>query len=90
MNFFPSKPISKFHEKIDSKLASLNVANDKQIIKHERAILEKLDPEEAKKRLIEARKHRTAIFYEEQKRRRIAKIKSKLYRKIKKRQRMRE
>ena len=41
----------------------MNAQNDKQVIKHERSILEQVDPEEAKRRLIEARKHRTAVFF---------------------------
>ena len=46
--------------------------------------------EEAENRLIEAKKHRMAIFKQEQKRRKINKIKSKAYRKIKKRQKLRD
>lgn len=68
----------------------MNVQSQKAVLKHEEGVLEKVDKEEAQRRLIEARKHRTAIFYEEQKRRRISKIKSKLYHKIKKRQKQRE
>ncbi len=90
MNFFPAQPLNDFHKKIESKLESMNIQNQKSVLKHEESVLEKVDPEEAKRRLIEARKHRTAVFYEEQKRRRISKIKSKLYHKIKKRQKQRE
>lgn len=36
------------------------------------------------------RKQRSLVFYEEMKRKRISKIKSKLYHRIKKRQRMKE
>jgi U3 small nucleolar RNA-associated protein 14 len=49
-----------------------------------------MDPEEAKSRLRDVRKQRSLVFYEEIKRRRISKIKSKLYHRIKKRQRMKE
>lgn len=63
VNFFPAQPINDFHKKLESKLQSMNVESQKAVLKHEEAVLEKVDPEEAKRRLIEARKHRSAVFY---------------------------
>ena len=75
---------------MELQLQSLNMANQQTVMKKEEEALAKLSKEEAKERLQLARKQRTAQFNEEIKRRRIAKIKSKLYHKIKKRQKQRE
>ena len=75
---------------MEFQLQSLNMANQQTVMKKEEEALAKLSKEEAKERLQLARKQRTAQFNEEIKRRRIAKIKSKLYHKIKKRQKQRE
>jgi len=40
----------------------MNVESQKAVMKHESAVLEKVDKEEAKRRLIEARRHRSAVF----------------------------
>ena len=90
VGFLPSAPVSNLHKKIEGQLQQLELTNQKAVIKKEEEVLSKLTKEEAKERLKEARKQRTIQFNEEIKRRRISKIKSKLYHKIKKRQKMRE
>lgn len=75
---------------MEGQLKQMELQSQQTVMKTEENALEKLTKEEAQERLKEARKQRTLVFNEEIKRRRIAKIKSKLYHKIKKRQKLRE
>ena len=67
----------------------MNLKSEKQIKAKEIELLQKVDPQEAKKRLNELYKQKMLMFQQEIKNKRIAKIKSKLYHKIKKRQKQR-
>jgi U3 small nucleolar RNA-associated protein 14 len=51
VNFLAIEPNNEFHRKIENKLQSMNIQSQKMVLKHEDAILEKVDPEEAKRRL---------------------------------------
>lgn len=90
VNFFPSNSKSALTERIESELQNLKVGSEKQLTEQEQKTLASMPPEEAKDRLREMRKERSHIFYEEMKRKRISKIKSKLYHRIKKRQRVKQ
>jgi U3 small nucleolar RNA-associated protein 14 len=87
---FPTKPISQLQSKIEGQLKQMDIQGQQAVLKKEEQALAQVSKEEAQERLKQARKQRTLQFNEEVKRRRIAKIKSKLYHKIKKRQKMRD
>lgn len=44
VNFFPAQPINDFQKKLESKLSRMNVQSQKSVLKHEDAVLEKVDP----------------------------------------------
>ena len=60
-----------------------DVANEKQIKEQESKLLKQLKPKEAKEKLREIQKNKNLMFYQELKNKRISRIKSKLYHKIK-------
>lgn len=74
---------SSLENKVEAKLKELNLLNEEDCLNEEKELLKKLNPDEAKKRQTELAKHRNLMFYQELKNKRIAKIKSKLYHKIK-------
>jgi len=74
---------SAVETKVEAKLKELNLLNEEDFLKEEREMLKKLNPDEAKRRETELTKHRNLMFYQELKHKRISKIKSKLYHKIK-------
>ncbi|KAL4466815.1 hypothetical protein ABPG74_010412 [Tetrahymena malaccensis] len=74
---------------IEQKLQQFNLKTEKQIKAKEIELLEKLDPQEAKKRINEMNKQKMLLFQQEIKNKRVAKIKSKLYHRIKKKQKLR-
>lgn len=74
---------------IEERLSEMNLKSEKQIKAKEIELLEKIDPKEAKRRLNEMHKQKVLMFQQEIKNKRISKIKSKLYHKIKKRQKQR-
>jgi len=98
------EPSTEFEREIAAALENAGAADEKEIMRREEeAVLgnegdgeidddlgmNKLSPEEYKKRLGELQKMRALMFYEEQKRHHINKIKSKKYRKIRKKKRLR-
>ena len=89
VNFFPSNDDNFLSKRIDHKLNIIGVGSEAQLIKQEEKILDNLEPEEAQERM-KAASNRSTVLYQEIKRKRISKIKSKLYRRIKKRQREKE
>lgn len=74
---------SALENKIEAKLKELNLFKEEDIVNEEKELLKKLNPDEAQKRQTELTKHRNLMFYQELKNKRISKIKSKLYHKIK-------
>lgn len=89
VNFFPVGVKNELTDRIEGELRRLQVASEKQLVAKEEQTLNTLPPEQAKQRMREMRRQRSLVFYEEMKRKRISKIKSKLYHRIKKRQRVR-
>ena len=75
---------SKLENKVEAKLQELNLFKEEDILEQEKEMLRKLNPDEAKRKLAEIVRNRNQMFYNELKQKRIAKIKSKLYHKIKK------
>ncbi|EAR84778.1 Utp14p (macronuclear) [Tetrahymena thermophila SB210] len=80
---------NKIAMSIEQKLQQLNLKTEKQIKAKEIELLEKLDPQEAKRRINEMNKQKMLLFQQEIKNKRVAKIKSKLYHRIKKKQKLR-
>ncbi|KAL4509994.1 hypothetical protein ABPG72_010187 [Tetrahymena utriculariae] len=80
---------NKIAMSIEQKLQQFNLKTEKQIKAKEIELLEKLDPQEAKKRINEMNKQKMLLFQQEIKNKRVAKIKSKLYHRIKKKQKLR-
>lgn len=98
------QPTTDFEKEIAAALEEAGDLDEKDIMAREKAEMfgneeddfddddlggNKLSAEEYKKRLGELSKMRALMFYEEQKRHRISKIKSKKYRKIRKKQKLR-
>ena len=75
---------SGFEDKLNAKLKELNMSNEDEIKRAELESLKALNPDEAKKRHNEILKQRNLMFYKELRNKRLSKIKSKLYHKIKK------
>jgi U3 small nucleolar RNA-associated protein 14 len=73
-----------FENKIEAKLKELNLYKEEDIREKEREALAKLNPDEASKKQKELTKSRNLMFYQELKNKRVSKIKSRLYHKIKK------
>ncbi len=74
---------SAVETKVEEKLKELNLWNEEDFLQEEKDLLKKLNPDEAKRRETELAKNRNLMFYKELKQKRVAKIKSKLYHKIK-------
>lgn len=96
------EPTTDFEREIAAALEEAGALDEKDIMAREEEEMfgnendfdddlgvNKLSPEEYRKRLGELSKMRALMFYEEQKRHHINKIKSKKYRKIRKKQRLR-
>ncbi len=98
------EPTTDFEKEIAAALEEAGDLDEKDIIAREKAEMfgneeddfddddlggNKLSAEDYKKRFGELSKMRALMFYEEQKRHRISKIKSKKYRKIRKKQKLR-
>jgi U3 small nucleolar RNA-associated protein 14 len=82
--------MNDFEKDINDILKKEKYETDEQILKKEQEELMKINPEELKKRYEEIKKIRFLLFQKEHDSKRKAKIKSKLYHKIKKKQRERE
>jgi len=82
--------MNDFEKDINDILKKEKYETDEQILKKEQEELMKVNPEELKKRYEEIKKIRFLLFQKEHNSKRKAKIKSKLYHKIKKKQRERE
>jgi U3 small nucleolar RNA-associated protein 14 len=74
-------------KEIEKALVKDGMATEKDIIEKEKQDLLELDPEEMKRRLRQMSKLKTLLFRQELKNKRLAKIKSKLYHKIKRKAR---
>merc|ERR1712032_742040 len=81
-----TKDMNDFEKDINDILVKEKYETDEQILKKENEELMKVNPEELKKRYEEIKKIRFLLFQKEQNSKRKAKIKSKLYHKIKKKQ----
>ncbi|CAI4667865.1 BBM_1a_G0039330.mRNA.1.CDS.1 [Saccharomyces cerevisiae] len=81
-------PQTELQEKVDQVLQESNLANPEKDLKFEELSTAKMTPEEMRKRTTEMRLMRELMFREERKARRLKKVKSKTYRKIKKKELM--
>lgn len=88
-SFQPSSIKNELEEKVGQVLEASALTNDSKESTFEQIATAKLTPEEMKKRQKELRSMRELLFREEQRAKRIKKIKSKSYHKVKKRERMR-
>lgn len=77
-----TKPEKALETEIASILKRSNMDDEKKILEAEQLALNKYTLEEAAERKAELQKMRALLFYQEQKMKRMAKIKSKTYRKI--------
>lgn len=68
---------------LEEKLKELKQASELDLKKGEEKMMSVLTPKEQKEKLSELAKRKNLLFYQEIKQKRIAKIKSKLYHKIK-------
>ena len=68
---------------MEQKLKELNMLDENEFLKAEKEQLKQIDSKEAHKRQKELAKERSLMFYQELKNKRVARIKSKLYHKIK-------
>lgn len=82
--------MNDFEKEIKKTLVANKYDTEEKILKKENEELLKVNPEELKKRYEEIKKMRFLLFQKEQDSKRKAKIKSKLFHKIKKKQRERE
>lgn len=80
------EPKTKLQEKVDSVLKESNLVGDQRNATFEELATAKISPEEMKKRTSEMRLMRELMFREERKAKRLKKIKSKTYRRIKKKE----
>lgn len=83
-------PTTELEKKIHNVLTESSLVDDKKEATFEDLAVAKMSPEELKKRTNELRLMRELMFREETRARRIKKIKSKSFRKIKKKERLRE
>jgi len=74
---------SVLENKVEAKLKELNLFKEEDILNEEKEMLKKLNPDEAKRREKDLASHRNLMFYQELKNKRVSKIKSKLFHKIK-------
>jgi len=68
---------------IESKAKELNLHSEEQVKESEKKLTEHLTPKELKEKLKKLGQERNISFYQELKYKRVKKIKSKLYHKIK-------
>jgi len=76
-------PKNSLEQDIQNALVKDGMATDKDIMNKEKEELLELDPEEMKRRMYQMSKLKTLLFRQELKNKRLSKIKSKLYHKIK-------
>ncbi|ANB10978.1 Utp14p [Sugiyamaella lignohabitans] len=86
----PIEPSTELEKKVNNLLTESNLSEEKSVSTFEELAPSKLTMEEVKRRRNELRLMRELMFREEQKARRIKKIKSKSYRKVHKKERERE
>ena len=89
-SFAPLAPSTDMEKKINTILLDSSLADEKALSTFEELATSKLSMEELKKRRNELRLMRELMFREEQKAKRIKKIKSKAYRKVHKKERERQ
>lgn len=77
------QPKDSLEQEIEKALIKDGMATEKDIMEKEKQDLLQLDPEEMKRRLKQMSKLKTLLFRQELKNKRLARIKSKLYHKIK-------
>ncbi|KAL3232555.1 U3 small nucleolar RNA-associated protein 14 [Nakaseomyces bracarensis] len=82
------KPTSELQSKIDELLGESNLVDPQKESTFEELATAKMTPEDMKKRTAEMRLMRELMFREERKAKRLKKIKSKTYRRIKKKEAM--
>lgn len=83
---FSDKPQTELQQRVDSVLKESNLVEEQKNSTFEDLATAKISPEEMKKRTTEMRLMRELMFREERKSKRLKKIKSKTYRRIKKKQ----
>ena len=83
-NLPESKIKTLLEVKVESKLKELNMFDEEDATKQDSQLLKTLPTKEAKLKLKQLANNRNLMFYQELKQKRISKIKSKLYHKIKK------
>jgi U3 small nucleolar RNA-associated protein 14 len=83
------KPETELENQVESILKASGMSDDKSIQQTEELAMNKLDEEELKSYRARLAKTRALLFYTEQKEKRAAKIKSKKYHRIKKREKLR-
>lgn len=83
------KPQTELQQRVDSVLKESNLVEEQKNSTFEDLATAKLSPEEMKKRTTEMRLMRELMFREERKSKRLKKIKSKTYRRIKKKEMLR-
>jgi U3 small nucleolar RNA-associated protein 14 len=79
-----------FENKIENKLKELDLLNEEDVLAHEKEALMKLNPDEAARKMKDLATNRSLMFYNELKQKRISKIKSRLYHKIKKKREVKQ
>ena len=85
-----NKDLDDINTQIEKVLIENNCLSDQQIIDKEKEELKNINPEELERRYNELRQIRTRLFQKEIENKRKAKIKSKLYHKIKKNKKIKE
>ena len=85
-----SKPLNDFEASISGILKESNMDSEKKIQEFEQLATRKLSIEDVQRRTAELRKARELMYREELKAKRIKKIKSKSYHRIKKKERLRQ
>ena len=85
-----SKDNDDLNSKIERVLIENNCVSDQQVLDQEKEELKNINPEELQRRYNELRQIRTRLFQKEIENKRKAKIKSKLYHKIKKNKKIKE
>jgi U3 small nucleolar RNA-associated protein 14 len=84
------KPLNDFEASINNILKESNMASEKQIQEFEELATQKMSIEDVQRRTAELRMARELMYRQEVKAKRLKKIKSKSYHRIKKKERLRE
>ena len=84
------EPTTELEKKVDEILRESGIKDEKDITSFEELALKKVSIDEVRQRQAELRAMRELMFRQDQKAKRIAKIKSKTYRRVHKRERERE